>query len=199
MRKILVLAANPKDTPHLRLDEEVREIGDRLQQAKQRDQFDLDKRWAVRPRDVYQALLDFRPQIVHFSGHGTGVEGLVLEDIKGQTQLVSTEALARLFKLFKDLMGVECVLLNACYSEIQAEAVSQYIDYVIGMHETIRDEDAIEFVVAFYAALGAGESYKFAYQLGCNEDASGGWGRIGKLARIEKNTKRRTEPARLYK
>src|SRR5690242_3885226 len=65
---ILFLAANPKDTPHLRLDQEVREIDDGLQRAKRRDQFILQQRWAVRNRDVMRAMLDFKPQIIHFSG-----------------------------------------------------------------------------------------------------------------------------------
>ena len=49
--------------------------------------------------------------------------------------MVSTAALAKLFEVFKD--KVECVLLNACYSETQAEAIRQHIDYVIGMHQEI--------------------------------------------------------------
>lgn len=31
-----------------------------------------EQRWVVRVQDVYQALLDYKPQIVHFSGHGAG-------------------------------------------------------------------------------------------------------------------------------
>ncbi|OQW91766.1 MAG: hypothetical protein BWK79_16185, partial [Beggiatoa sp. IS2] len=58
--------------------------------------------------------------------------------------------------------------LNACYSEVQAIAISQYIDYVIGMNQAIGDEAAIEFAVAFYDALGAGESIEFGYELACN-------------------------------
>lgn len=71
-KTILILAANPRGTSTLRLDEEVREIDLGLQRAKKRELFDLKQRWAVRVQDVYQSLLDFEPQIVHFSGHGSG-------------------------------------------------------------------------------------------------------------------------------
>jgi tetratricopeptide (TPR) repeat protein len=111
-------------------------------------------------------MLDFKPQIVHFTGHGEGKDGLAFEDTAGQLKLVDSEALANLFKLFSN--RVECVVLNACYSDFQAEAISQYIDYVIGMSQAIGDRAAIEFSVGFYAALGAGESIEFAYKLGCN-------------------------------
>jgi len=166
VKTILILAANPKTTPRLRLDEEVREIDAGLQRAKRRELFDLKQRWAVRVQDVYQSLLDFKPQIVHFSGHGAGDDGLELEDEIGRVQLVSTEALTKLFELFAS--NVECVILNACYSEVQASAIAQHIPYVIGMNKAIGDKAAIKFATGFYSALGAGESVEFAYKLGCN-------------------------------
>jgi CHAT domain-containing protein len=161
-----ILAANPKSTSRLRLDEEVREIDALLQRAKKRKLFDLKQRWAVRVQDIYQSLLDFKPQIVHFSGHGTGDDGLVMEDETGKAYLVDTVALTKLFELFAS--NVECVVLNACYSEVQASAIAQHIPYVIGMNKAIGDKAAIKFATGFYSALGAGESVEFAYKLGCN-------------------------------
>ncbi len=163
---ILILAANPKSTTTLRLDEEVREIDAGLRRSNQRDRFQLEQRWAVRSRDLQNALLDFKPQVVHFSGHGAGEGGLILENATGNAVAVSTEALVGLFELFAD--RIECVVLNACYSEVQAEAIANHIPYVIGMNKAIGDQAAIEFSVIFYAALGAGESIEFAYKLGCN-------------------------------
>ncbi|WP_248277863.1 CHAT domain-containing protein [Brasilonema sp. UFV-L1] len=164
-QKILILAANPKSTTPLRLDEEVREIDAGLQRAKHRDQFVLEQKWAVRPRDIPRAFLDCNPQIVHFSGHGLGEEGLVFEDESGQSKLVSGDALAGLFQLFAN--HIECVVLNGCYSEVQANAIAQHINYVIGMKKAIGDRAAIEFAVGFYDALGAGHSIEFAYKFGC--------------------------------
>ncbi|MEA5593328.1 SAV_2336 N-terminal domain-related protein [Rivularia sp. UHCC 0363] len=163
-QKILILAANPKDTSKLRLDEEVREIEAGLERAKNRDQFILEDKLAVRPRDIYRAMLDLNPQIVHFSGHGSGDEGLIFEDETGQTKLVDGEALAGLFALFPE---VECVVLNGCYSEVQASAIAQHVNYVIGMKKAIGDRAAIEFAVSFYDALGSGRPVEFAYKLGC--------------------------------
>ena len=85
-RKILILAANPKATTSLRLDEEVREIDARLQRSKQREQFHLRKYWAVHVRDLRRALQDEKTQIVHFSGHGAGNGGLAVENETGKVQ-----------------------------------------------------------------------------------------------------------------
>lgn len=164
-QKILILAANPKGTTPLRLDEEVREIDAGLQRAKHREQFVLEQKWAVRPRDIQRTMLDLNPQIVHFSGHGTGDEGLVFEDETGSAKLVDGEALAGLFELFAE--QVDCVVLNGCYSEAQADAISEHINYVIGMNKAIGDRAAIEFAVGFYDALGAGRPVEFAYKFGC--------------------------------
>jgi CHAT domain len=166
--KILLLAANPKNTSRLRLDEEVREIREGLRLAREREQFQIDSHWAVRTRDFYRQMLDMQPQIVHFSGHGTGKDGIVLEDETGKAELLSTEQLSSLFKLFAS-KGVKCVLLNACYSKEQADAIANHIPYVIGMNQSIGDKAAIIFAVAFYDALGAGESIEFAFDLGVTQ------------------------------
>ena len=163
-RTILILAANPRGTIPLRLDEEVREIEDGLQRSRHRERFVVKYKSAVRPRDVQRAMLDYKPQMVHFCGHGGGDAGLVLEDDAGKVKFVSTEALANLFELFADKL--DCVLLNACYSEVQAQAIAQHIDWVIGMNQPIGDRAAIEFAVSFYDALGAGESVEFAFRSG---------------------------------
>jgi hypothetical protein len=165
VKKILVLSANPKGTKQLRLNEEIREIKEGLQLAKKRDSFKIESAEAVRDLDIHRSILNYEPQIIHFSGHGAGEEGLIFEDNTGQQKLVDAAALAGLFDLFAD--QVECVLLNACYSEIQAKAIAQHINYVIGMSQEIGDRAAIKFAVGFYDALGAGRSVEFAYKLGC--------------------------------
>lgn len=164
MKKVLILSANPKNTSPLRLGEEAREIQAALKRANNREQFEIFTEWAIRVEDLRRALLEHQPTIVHFSGHGSGTEGLALENNSGQVQLVSTESLARLFGLFQG--KIECVLLNACYSQAQAEAIHQHIDYVVGMNQAIGDVAAIEFAIGFYDALFAGRSYEDCFEVG---------------------------------
>lgn len=77
---------------------------------------------------------------------------LLLEDDGGNNKPVSPEGLASLFKLHTDY--VKCVLLNACDSEKTAISISQYINYVIGMNQEIKDKAAIAFAQGFYDGLG---------------------------------------------
>jgi hypothetical protein len=169
-KTILFLAANPKNTTPLRLDEELQEIEAGLRRSKYRDQFELQQRWAVSARDMQRSINDLSPQIVHFSGHGVGDDGLALEGENGAVQLVRAEALAKFFRLCAapyTEVPVECVLLNACYSEVQAKAIAAHIPYVIGMKQAVGDKAAREFAVGFYDALGAGKSIEIAYEFGC--------------------------------
>ena len=163
--KILFVSANPKNTDKLRLDEEVREIKEAMKLARKRDRFEIISEFAVRVDDLRRLLLEHTPQIVHFSGHGAGSRGIALENESGKMQLVSAAALARLFKFFQS--HLDCVFLNACYSEVQAEAIRQHIPYVVGMNRAIGDRAAIEFAKGFYDALGAGRSIEDAFEYGC--------------------------------
>ncbi|ERT08855.1 archaeal ATPase family protein [Lyngbya aestuarii BL J] len=171
-KTILFLAANPKQTQSLRLDQEMKEIQQGLERAKKRSQFNLEYRLAVTAREMQRAVLDLKPQFVHFSGHGAGEQGLVLEDEVGQIQFVSAKGLASLFELFQN--QVECVVLNACYSELQAKAIVRHIDYVIGMKQQVGDPAAQAFAIGFYDALGNGENIEFAYKYGCTSISMAG-------------------------
>ena len=165
MIKILFLAANPKDTDSLRLGEEMREIKERLRLAKLRDEFFVEQEWAVRVSDLEEHLLRHEPHLVHFSGHGSKSGEIILEDSSGNGKPVPPNVLKRLFAVLKD--NVRCIVLNACYSEIQAEALVASIDCVVGMTRAIPDRAAINFASSFYQGLGFGRSIQEAFELGC--------------------------------
>jgi hypothetical protein len=163
--KILFIAADPTDATRLRLGEEFREIGEQLRIARSRERFVLEQpQLALRSRDITQALLDMKPHIVHYSGHGTVDGALYFEDKTGKAQLVSPDALGALFQQFTD--HVECVVINACYSEMQAKTITTHIKYAVGMKQKITDKAAIAFSVGFYQALGAGRTIEEAFNLG---------------------------------
>jgi hypothetical protein len=161
---ILFLAAQPVNTPALRLDQEAREIVNTLRQAGDR-RFTVHQWHAVRPEDVTAALLEVRPEIVHISGHGTPDGSIWLQDRLGNVKPASASALSALFQCYSHV--VSCVILNACFSEEQARAISCHIDDVIGMRGRVTDEAAIAFTLGFYQCRGAGRSVMEAFQHGC--------------------------------
>lgn len=166
--KVLFFSADPNSAPphghapRLLLDEEVREIHEKVRKGKYRDDLDLDTRWATRADDLLAALGDTTPQVVHFSGHG-GSGGLVLVGSDASREhSVDAGQLARLFELFRG--DIRLVVLNACFSLPQAEAVAAVVGCAIGTRTEISDAAAIIFSASLYRAIASGCSVGAAFE-----------------------------------
>jgi hypothetical protein len=165
MPTVLILAASPDDQDRLGLNREVKKIKQALERSRNREQWRIESNEAATVEDLRRALLDHRPTVVHFSGHGGGDKGLCFEDDQGGTHLTHAVPLAKQFHHFKDQL--RCVVLNACYSKVQADVIRQQVDYVVGMQDGIGDEAATKFAVAFYDCIFAGTDFRIAFDLGC--------------------------------
>lgn len=163
--KILFLTANPSDTAALQLDEEIRLIGQRIRRGEYRKLFEIRSAPALRATDFPYELMDYAPDIVHFSGHGSAAGELCFVRDADQTALpIPANTLAKVFKQFRE--RIRCVVLNACFSAIQAEAIAESIPCVIGMSRQVPDPTAIAFAAGFYEALAFGKSVSEAFELG---------------------------------
>jgi hypothetical protein len=178
---LLMFAANPRGD--LKLDEEIRAIEEEKERSRYRDEIEFRDRQATRREDLIRLLDANNPRVVHFSGHGSsagspepgardlvaGGDGesgqiyLVGED--GQPVPVSQQALSSLFKVRKGNIGL--VVLNACYTRSQAEAISRSIDCVIGTNRAIGDIAARVFAAQLYQTLFNGGTVKQAFDDAC--------------------------------
>jgi len=189
---ILFLAANPAGTDRLALDREAHDIQAELERTGHRDRFEFVTRWAVEPLDLLRELRKLHPTVVHFSGHGgstsgtsqsgpgrrdvvdtgpTGIgdrpdarTGLYFQGPDGRAQVVSATALEATFGAAGG--SVRLVVLSACYSEPQAQALLAHVDCVVGMSGSILDDAARAFAVGFYGGLGERESVEAACKQG---------------------------------
>ena len=158
---VLFLASNPLDQAQLRLDEEARAIQDMIRKSEHRDAVKLESRWAVRPRDVMQAINECNPRIVHFSGHGSDHDEIVFQDESGNAKPVTKEAIVQAMGACSG--SIQLVVFNTCYSKNQAEAVVEHIQAAVGMNTSIGDDAARTFASQFYSAIGFGKSVKEAF------------------------------------
>ena len=163
--RILILSANPGDTQRLALDKEYSAIMEILEKSGHQDLFEIELSAAARAEDLRAKILNFKPRVVHFCGHGE--DGALAFEAEGEgVHWIEADALVELFRLSAD--HLECVVFNACYSESLAESVSQHIDYVVGMNHAIGDKAAIQYSRGFYTALFAGRLYPVAHDHGRN-------------------------------
>ena len=160
--RVLFLSANPRDTTRIRVDEEAREIFEKIEEGTGRGAFELFKYPATRVGDLQRLLMKHRPHIVHFSVHGSLAQKIVLEGSAGRGKRVGIKDLVGVFDLFKN--HVRVVILNACLTEPQAQALKEVIDYTVGNDEVIGDRAAVTFAGAFYRALAFGMPIRQAFK-----------------------------------
>lgn len=158
---VLFLASNPRDQGQLGLDIEVRSIGEQISKARHRDSVKLESRWAVRPGDILHHMNTCEPTIVHFSGHGSDDDELVLMNNNNETKLVSLEAIVQAMSVANE--NLRLVFFNTCSSYNQASFVTEHIECAIGMTESITDEAAQYFSAQFYSSISFGLSVQKSF------------------------------------
>jgi hypothetical protein len=89
--------------------------------------------------------------------------GICVEDQNGEEQTIDIEQLAGVLRLARSL-GLKGVVMNACYSETQAEVIAHAVGSVVAMEGLVSDRGAIEFTRAFYGCLGDGLPFDRAYE-----------------------------------
>ena len=142
----------------------MRTIDERLRLAQYRDRFDLEQQWAVRTGDILDAMLRYKPDIVHFSGHGSADRRADLRGCLRGGQ--AGERRRRWARCSSVLKGVRCVVMNACWSDKHAAQIAKSVDCVVGMSRSVSDAAAIGFAAGFYGSLGDGMSVGEAFDLG---------------------------------
>jgi CHAT domain len=159
--RVLLVFANPKGTPPLRLGEEWRALRESIRLASARGRVEVEELHAATIDDLRRALRDRAFTIVHFAGHGTAA-GLRFEDAVGR---LFVPAMAELLGLLRR-RGVETVLLNACDSRSAIDLAPMRSRFAIAMEGSAADAGAIEFTRGFYDIIGAGGSVEDAYEEG---------------------------------
>lgn len=194
--KILMLTSNPKDTGKLQLEKEHSRISSQIQNSQKDNDFPIRFRQAVTLANFSEALLDEKPGIVHFSGHGemsiaaikqagnsrgqgfdeeTSVSdstGIILTSDDGrESHFIGTSVIRRLFKSMtgRHKIPIQAVVFNSCYSEAQAQAIADIIPNVIGTTSAIKDEAAIAFANGFYSFLTRTKDIESAWDNGVTQ------------------------------
>ena len=167
---LLILAANPVATEaeSLKLDEEAELIRQELAHGGEPGRrYEVQVIPAATPGELSDYFLHYKPEVVHFAGHGLPGGELVLVEAgpSRASRPVTAAAVARLFGALPE--RPKCLVLNACYSQELADQLDRWVDCVVGMVREIGDDAAREFARAFYRSLGHGLDFRQAFELGC--------------------------------
>jgi hypothetical protein len=163
---VLYLTADPDKQHSLRVDAEVRKVKEAIRASEYRDNVIVEYSPAAGLRTLLNGLNDFRPQIVHFSGHGNA-RGIAMDS--GKVGGRADESLS--FSLLAKALAAtdippRIVVLNSCDSSGARKALLKLGLIVVSMKTSISDLAAITFAPRFYAAIASGQSIKSAFAQG---------------------------------
>ncbi|HHH54505.1 MAG TPA: CHAT domain-containing protein, partial [Bacteroidetes bacterium] len=163
---ILFIAANPSKEAKINLRIEHSTISEELEG---KTEFEFRSKMAASRKELNMQVVDKEPTILHFSGHGIPLDpakqellnlgfkitektGLVFHNKeKNGTDTLNAQKSEQIFKGLKAIVpNLNIVILNACYSEAQAIAISKNGIYTIGVNNKILDVAAIAFAQGFY-------------------------------------------------
>ena len=161
-KRILMLTANPAGKAKVNLKKEHSQIVSKLQAHL--DQFEFKIKEEVNANEFKETTELQKPTILHFAGQGekgkTASEGGIVlqnEDKNGYS-ILETDMIDVLFEYFKEEgLNIQVVILNACYSEVQASAISQYVPFVIGTTKVITTQNAVAFSTGFYFKIATND------------------------------------------
>lgn len=163
---VLYLTADPDKDHSLRVDAEVRRVQEAIRGSEFRDNITVQYRPAADIGTLLDGLNDFRPEIVHFSGHGDA-RGLAMDNAKvgkRADEALSFGLLAKALAATDRLPRV--AVLNSCDSSGARKALLKLGLMVISMKTSISDIGAVAFAPRFYAAVAGGQSIKSAFRQG---------------------------------
>lgn len=166
--RILLLASSSDSDDVLRVGREQTRIRRAVDAAKLRDRVKIDARPSATTQDLLDGLANFRPHVVHFSGHSDSNFLVFEEDVDEPHPGVPipARAFARAVEAVDEPPLL--VLFNSCDSLGQAGGLVERgaIPMAIGMNDAIEDGDAIAFAARFYASIASGQSVGAAVRLG---------------------------------
>ena len=188
LKTLLFMGANPPGTRALQLEVEHSRIATKIN-----NRFRIEVEKFLSAAEIPELIIDKKPTIIHFSGHGKdpnsneqgendgstraigriknadNLGGIVVfdDDMRG-LKVVDDEALDFIFESITTNFEtpIEVVVFNSCYSESQAKVIGKYVPYVVGSARAIGDDVAIAFASGFYFGISKGLTIEKAFASG---------------------------------
>ena len=159
------MGSSPRGWSHIQFNNEYKAIRNAIYNVNER-RYEVILRENVTNNDIQNAIIENKPTIIHFSGHGTE-NFLITHDGKdyGQEDQINNQNFVNIIKRAK---SVKCVVLSCCYSKQLAEDLIKlkHIESVIGTSDEIKNDTCIIFAKGFYLSKANGYTYKEAFENG---------------------------------
>jgi CHAT domain len=164
--RIAFLATNPDPDASLRTDVECRDVKHAVRSTANGQSIKVELFPAATLEDLIDALNEFEPQVVHFSGHGGN--GTVVFDKQnydtGGGMVLDFALVAKVIKSART--PPELLVLSACDTTTGAEQFLSTVSAVVAMSDEIDDPAACYFSARFYKSIASGATLQSALEQG---------------------------------
>lgn len=160
--RIALLVTNPKRNSALQTGIEARDIESALKATGKWNEIDLKLFLAPTLNELIDALNIFRPNILHFSGHGGGGTLLFDNEKAGNDggTVLDFDMVARVIGETK--VRPNLLVLAACDTVDGSDRFMNVVPAVVAMADPIDDDAACAFSARFYQSLAGGASIRNA-------------------------------------
>lgn len=166
-KTILFIASSPDGVAMANANRQLRSIQEALQRMRKEDFYEIKNLGFIQPSELIGEVIKNKPDFIHFFMHNDTVEGLFFENGNGNAIPFDSTKLKRLFERVTNNKKIECVVLNACNTQIHKEAVSLYVPNVVYTTDFIPDvvepgnNDTVAslFTRKFYEGVFSDKSY----------------------------------------
>ncbi|WFL76827.1 CHAT domain-containing protein [Altererythrobacter arenosus] len=164
--RIAYLVTNPDPSAALNTLQEAKQVTKAIREVALSHKIDLRPFLAPSFDDLIDALNEFRPHVVHFSGHG-GDETLLFDN----ERIGDVGGTALDFDTIVELLDAvefkpDGLILMACDTVEGAKKFLDHTSFVVAMADSIGDDAASDFSVRFYRSLGSGVALENAVKQG---------------------------------
>lgn len=137
----------------LALDEDLRAVAQSLMVAQYGSAIELIPLPAARPADLVDAVMRYRPALLHLSGRGTPKDGLLFRADDGGEVPVDADGLA---KVLAASPGLRLVTVTACWTRSLAVRLAEAVGCAIGIDGVIDDSASTGLSGTLYRAIANG-------------------------------------------
>ena len=192
--RIAFLVTNPDPGATLNTLQEAKQVKKSIDASPLASKIELRPFLAPSFDDLIDTLNQFKPNIVHFSGHG-GDETLLFDN----ENIGDTGGSALDFDIIVELLDAiefkpKGLILMACDTVAGAEKFLAHADFVISMADSIDDDTASAFSARFYGLIGSGVGLESALKQAKISIKAKNYPDADLPTLLAKNDKVRTEP-----
>lgn len=155
---VLLIGSNCKGKKETRIGKEIKKIRKILKNSL----FHFIDAPAAKRNEIFEEISKVKPQILHFSGHGTFDTGPLFDEDEHFIKTIDLmEELIETLKKGKEY--IKLIIFNVCESINIAKEVTKFIEFTIGTMKKTNDDCAIAFSKGFYQMLVNGDSIKNSF------------------------------------